>query len=229
MKDLRQNYYNFIGKMKNFRTKALAALVTALYNYKKFTFRCKNINYPKNTQCIFALWHAHQCGVYAFEDKEKLHIMISKSNDGDIIATATKSLGINVVRGSQSRGGTGATLALIEKIKEGGNAAITIDGPRGPKHVVKKGIVEIARITGVPVVPMIWYSKSKGFLKFKTWDEFRFPLDFINTIALYGDPIAVPNDVDAEGIELYRAKIENELKLLYKTAQRDFWALLKTG
>lgn len=214
------------GISHEMQTKFLAKFVTALYNFKKYTYRCKNINYPEG-QCIFALWHAHQCGVYALKDKNKLSIMISKSKDGDIITAATTSLGINVVRGSQSRGGAGAALGLIDELKKGGNAAITIDGPRGPKRVVKKGIIEIAKISGVPIVPMIWYSKSIGFLKFKTWDEFRFPVDFIQTIALFGEPIPVPNDIDEEATELYRQKVETALKTLYATAQKDYYKLLK--
>lgn len=205
----------------------LAKAVTILYNFKKHTFHCKNINYPKDMQCIFALWHAHQCGIYGLEDREKLNVLISRSKDGDIISKAVESLGMKVVRGSQSRGGAVATLALIDKLKEGENIAITVDGPRGPMRIAKKGVVEIAKITGVPIVPMTWYSKSLGFLKFDTWDQFRFPMDFIRTIAIYGEPIHVPNDIDDEAIELYRQKVETELRILYSTAQKNYYKLLR--
>ncbi len=220
-------FKKILKNTRNKQTKMLEIAVTTLYNFKKYTFHCKNINYPKNQQCIFALWHAHQCGIYSFEDKHKLNVMISRSKDGDIISSATKSLGINVVRGSQSRGGVGATLEMVEKLKTEENIAITIDGPKGPARVVKKGVVEIAKISGVPIVPFIWYSDSKGWFKFNTWDEFRFPADFIRTIGLYGDPIEVPKELDDEGIEKYRKQVEEALNELYETAQRDYKKLLK--
>lgn len=223
-----ETFKKLLKKTRNKQTKLLETLVTILFNYKKYTFRCKNINYPHRQQCIFAMWHAHQCGLYAFEDHYKLSVMISPSKDGDIIAAATNSLGISVVRGSQSRGGVGATLALVERLKEEENVAITIDGPKGPARVVKKGVVEIAKLSGVPIVPFVWYSESKGWVKFDTWDEFRFPVgDFINTIGLYGDPIYVPRDAEDEDIETYRKQVQNALDELYKTAQTDYKKLLK--
>ncbi len=224
---LLETFKKWLKKTRNQQTKLLEIALVILYNFKKFTFHCKNINYPHKQQCIFALWHAHQCGIYAFENHHKLSVMISRSKDGDIIAAATQSLGINVVRGSQSRGGVGATLEMVERLQEEENIAITIDGPRGPARVVKKGAIEIAKISGVPIVPFIWYSDSKGWWKFDTWDEFRFPRDFIKTIGLYGDPIYVEKDSTDEDIEKYRQQVEDKLNELYETAQRDFKTLVK--
>lgn len=202
------------------------ALVTLLFKLKSLTYWGKNINYP-HQQCIFALWHAHQCGLYNLDDRKRTNIMISRSKDGEIVARATEAIGLKTVRGSATRGGASATLELIEKIKKGDFGAITIDGPKGPKRVVKKGIVEIARITGVPIVPMSWWSPSIGFLKFNTWDEFRFPLFGIKFIALYGDPIFVPKDATAEDIERIRKEVEDALNQNYKTLKKNYHKYLK--
>lgn len=198
-----------------------------LFKLKSLTYWYKNINYPK-TQCIFALWHAHQCSLYSLEDREDTYVMISRSKDGEIVARATEAMGIKTVRGSLTRGGASATLELVNKIKEGKFGAITIDGPKGPKRVVKKGIVEIAKMTGVPIVPMSWWCPSIGFLKFKTWDEFRFPLFGRLLISLYGEPIYVPKDADDEKIEEIRKEIEDKLNSQYSTLKKDFKKLAKT-
>jgi lysophospholipid acyltransferase (LPLAT)-like uncharacterized protein len=160
--------------------------------------------------------------LYANEDRGKLNVMISKSNDGDIIAAATEHMGIKTVRGSNHRNGTAATLELLEKLEQGESAAITIDGPRGPKQIVKEGIINIAKISQVPVIPMIWYSPSKWLLKFKTWDEFNYPLFSPRIIAVYGEPVYVPGDADSETIEFYRKKIEDELHNLYNYAKENY-------
>ena len=206
---------------KQTRTQFLAKLVTLYFQFKRHFYYCKNINYPKD-KCIFALWHAHQCGLYALEEREKTTVMISNSADGEIIAQAGAAMGLNVVRGSHNRKGAAATIEMINAIKAGNNGAITIDGPRGPKHKVKKGIVEVARLTGAPIVPMSWYSPSPFFLKFKTWDEFCFPLNCIKMKAIYGDPIYVPLNATDEELEAYRLKVENELKKLYANLTANF-------
>ena len=148
--------------------------------------------------------------------------MVSKSNDGEIVAAATEQVGLKVIRGSHKRHGAGATLQMLEKLEQGESAAITIDGPRGPIGVVKDGVVNIAKLSQVPIVPMTWYSPSKWLLKFNTWDEFRFPLLAVKTIAVYGEPIYVPADCSNEELEMYRQKVETALKDLYKYAQDNF-------
>ncbi len=207
---------------KKYSTPLLAFLVKHFYTFESWFYDCKNINFPKDKPVIFALWHAHQCALYANEDRGHLNVMISKSNDGDIIAAATQQVGIKVIRGSHKRSGAAASLAMIEKLEQGENAAITIDGPRGPKGVVKDGIINIAKLSQVPIVPMTWYSPSKWWLKFNTWDEFRFPLLGVKTIAIYGEPIYVPSDCSKEETELYRQKLETALNDLYKQAQENF-------
>ena len=206
----------------------LSFLTKHFYAFESLFYNCKNINFPKEKPAIFALWHAHQCALYANEDRGNLNVMISKSLDGDIIAAATEHMGIKVVRGSHKRSGAAASLALIEKLEQGECAAITIDGPRGPFGVVKDGVINIAKLTQVPIIPMVWYSPSKWLLKFNTWDNFRFPLLGVKTIAVYGDPIYVPSDCSKEEAESYRLKVENALKDLYKYAQDNFDELVKS-
>ena len=212
---------------KQLQVAVLSFLTKHFYAFESLFYDCKNINYPTTKPVIFALWHAHQCALYANEDRGNLNVMISKSNDGEIIAAATEHMGIKVIRGSYKRQGAAATLAMIEKLEQGESAAITIDGPRGPKGCVKDGVINIAKLSQVPIVPMTWYSPSKWLLKFNTWDEFRFPLLGVKTIAVYGEPIYVPSDCSKEDAEHYRQKVENALNDLYKYAQENFNDLRK--
>ena len=207
---------------KEKQVKILSFILKHFYVFESWFYNCKNINFPKDTQAIFALWHAHQCGLYANENRGKVNVLVSKSNDGEIVAAATEKVGLKVIRGSHKRHGTGATLQMLEKLEQGESAAITIDGPRGPKGVVKDGVINIAKLSQVPIVPVTWYSPSKWLLKFNTWDEFRFPLLGVKTIAVYGEPIYVPADCSPEDVEMYRQKVETALNDLYKYAQDNF-------
>ena len=137
-------------------------------------------------------------------------------------------MGVETVRGSHQRGGAKATYELIKRIKEEDiNGAITIDGPKGPKRIVKKGIIEIAKLANVPIVPAVWWSKDITFLKFKSWDEFRFPLIGTRLVMLFGDPIYLPENPTDEDIENVRQEIENSLNELYTDIKKNFDKYLK--
>lgn len=222
---------NFKAEFKRFKNKyafeIISSIVNALFKLEKIFYSCKCINYPKE-KCVFALWHAHQCGVFSCNMYKKTCIMVSNSKDGEIISRAANAVGVETVRGSQNRGGTKASLQLIKRIKEDDvNGALTIDGPRGPKRIVKKGIIEIARMTQTPIVPAVYWSPQKLFLKFKSWDEFRFPLIGTKLVMLFGDPINVPIEPTEEEIEKIRKEVEDKLNELYKDLKENYYTYLK--
>lgn len=219
------------GKLRGFRKdlvmEILAFFTVNLFHFIRAFYKCKCINYPK-VKCIFALWHAHQCGVFSCNEERKTCIMVSASRDGEIISRAANAMGVTTVRGSKSIHGAKASLELVKKIiNEDFNGALTIDGPRGPKRIVKKGIIEIAKLTSVPIVPAVWWSPQKLFLKFNSWDEFRFPLTGTKLVMLFGDPIEVPKDPTDEEVEKIRKQVEDSLNTLYEDVKKNYYTYLK--
>ena len=227
-KDITKTFgFKMLAFRKRATTEILSFLTVALFHVIRTFYTCKNINYPER-KCVFALWHAHQCGVFSCNQGRKTVIMVSSSNDGEIISRAANAMGVETVRGSQTRGGTKASLEMIKKIKEENmNGALTIDGPKGPNRIVKKGIIEIARLSGVPIVPAIWWSPQKRFLKFKTWDKFRFPLIGTKLVMLYGEPIEVASELTKEDVEVIRKKVEDSLNNLYIDMKENYYKYLK--
>lgn len=199
----------------------LIKLIKLYFHTEKYVASVKNINYPK-VQCIFAMWHCHQILTYGIENKEKFYTLISASNDGEIIAKSAESMGIKSVRGSAGRRGVAASLELIDKLKEGNNIAIMVDGPKGPAFKVKDGIVNIAKITKIPIIPCAWYSPQKSFISFNTWDKFKAPLGPCQTVALYGDPIYIPEELTKEETQEWCLKIENEMLRLQKDLEENY-------
>lgn len=191
----------------------LVLLLRTFFLIQKHFTKIKQINYPEG-QFILAMWHGHQCVVYGVKDKSKFYVLISASNDGEIIANAAKTLGINAVRGSSKRRAVAASLELIDRIKEGNSAAIMVDGPRGPKGKVKGGIVNIAKITGIPIIPVMWTSKDKTLFKFNSWDNFQIPFGLCKTVAIYGKPIYIPQDMPKEDEKKWRKKVQKEMNKL---------------
>ena len=209
-------------KKRKLRTKLLGKLAMGAFLFQRPFTRMKVINYPKVTPGIFAIWHAHQCAIWSIKDHEHLYSLVSNSEDGQIVTDACTAVGMKTIRGSQRRQGTKAMLQLLEKLESNNSIAITIDGPKGPKHVVKEGVIAIAKHSQVPIIPMVWYCPSPLWLKFNSWDEFRFAIFACKTIVVYGDPIYVPAELTEEEAETYRLKVENSLKNIYEDAQANY-------
>lgn len=173
------------------------------------------------------MWHGQQCVVYSVKDKENFYTLISASNDGEIIAEAALSLGVKSVRGSSKRHGASAALSLIDKLKDGSSIGIMVDGPRGPKGKVKDGIVNIAKLSGVPIIPVSWQSRQKTFVKFNSWDSFQIPFGPCKTVALFGEPVYIPKDATKEEIQDLCVKIEEAMDKVEKDLNENYDAYSK--
>lgn len=172
--------------------------------------------------CLYSIWHSDLISLYAFGGK-KISVMISKSRDGEIIANATEKMGVPTIRGSLNRAGAiEASKNLVSRLKAGEQGAMVVDGPRGPANVVKKGIVKIAQMAEVPIVPMIMYSPSSNLHRLPGWDKTKYPLGFIKILDLCGDPIFIEGELTDERIEEYRQKIQDEMLKLEELAVEKF-------
>lgn len=115
----------------------------------------------KGENAIFAFWHGRLLLMpFAYKPHKGAYIMISRHRDGEFVSRAVKYLGISSVRGSTTRGGISAFKKLINLTDEGYDIAFTPDGPKGPKYKVQMGIIELAKLTGRPIIPLT-YSASK--------------------------------------------------------------------
>ncbi len=113
---------------------------------------------------IFAIWHGQQLLMpLAFTEKSAC-VLISQHRDGEIIYRIIKRFGHAAVRGSTTRGGGLAFRQLIRVGRSSGDVVVTPDGPKGPRNVVKPGIIHLAMMTGLPIVPLVFAcTKKKSF------------------------------------------------------------------
>lgn len=205
--------------------------VYALFRVLEKMIEIRNINYPEQEQnVIFAMWHAKQCSLHGipYEKRKNVNILISRSDDGEIIARVVQKWGFNTVRGSKDnkgdrrKGGIQATLQMIDRLKEGQNVAIMVDGPAGPYHEIKNGVIKVAKKTGAAIIPMTWYSPNKSLLKLPTWDNFEIPMGFTKFVNLYGEPIYISEDADVEEDIRVKQKLKEALLELDKKASEAF-------
>ncbi len=165
---------------------------------------------------IGVIWHYCIIGIFYIMRKEPLVALVSASNDGDYIAELVKKLGYITVRGSRNTGGTRALKGLLRHLRDGKNLAIVADGSQGPPHIAQAGAILLASKTGAPILPMLW-SVSRYFTV-NSWDRTVLPYPFAKIDFFYGKALMVPKGLDSEGIESYRLKLEERLKLLNEKA-----------
>ncbi len=154
----------------------------------------------------FALWHEQLFASILAHRGQKFAPLASLSSDGDIVTRVMKNYGFRTVRGSSSRGGPEARDQLVQVTEDGWFTAITVDGPRGPRRRVKGGIVDLARRTGVAVVPLTSTADRNWVMR--SWDQFKIPKPFARIIVRYGEPIVVP--ADTQGLAF--GHIKNQIR-----------------
>jgi lysophospholipid acyltransferase (LPLAT)-like uncharacterized protein len=143
----------------------------------------------------------------------RLTTMISRSRDGDDIAWVANRCGMAAVRGSPAEGGAIALRELLRILSRGRSIVITPDGARGPRYVLKPGIVALARHKGLPIVPVA-YSAPRRW-EFRSWDRMKLPVPFSRTVIWVGDPIEVSELEEAEAVR----KVEDAMRRVTQQAE----------
>lgn len=133
--------------------------------------------YREGRHIILAFWHAQQLMIPIGYRGTGSHVLISQHGDGEIIARIIARFGHEAVRGSSTRGGAGALRALIKLGRSGRDVVVTPDGPKGPRHVVKLGVIQLAKVTGLPIVPLAFACSKKNSLRAgtDTWSRIHSP------------------------------------------------------
>ncbi|THB66345.1 MAG: DUF374 domain-containing protein [Desulfovibrio sp.] len=141
---------------------------------------------------VVALWHDELFIMPAYKRKYGFDMLtvVSQSRDGEFISRMLERLGFYTVRGSSSRGGLRAMVQARKLMREKRMfAAVTVDGPRGPRHEVKEGAVYLAAKTETRILPLrVEYSRAK---RFSSWDRFQLPWPFTRCTVTLGEPYHV--------------------------------------
>lgn len=171
-------------------------------------------------------WHQHLliCGRYLV-DKHiapplKPGFMISPSVDGEAPSMLAESYGAHVIRGSATHTGVRAVLGIKRAIERDGiSAAVTPDGPRGPRFKFKPGAIYAARVSGRPVIPLAFAARPAWILK--TWDKFVIPAPFGRVCIAAGEPYYPPRDMTDEQMEQAQLEMERRMLETYRLAAAE--------
>ena len=168
---------------------------------------------------IFAAWHNRLfLFPYLFRkywnarQRDKVVVMVSASKDGARLAQVLEKFDLLCVRGSSSRRGQTALLEMTRLVHDGYDAGITPDGPRGPKYHVATGAIQLAQLTGAPIIPISYRLEWK--ITLNSWDGFMIPLPWGRATLRIGAPLTVPRAAGDADREHKRLELETILKSL---------------
>ena len=111
---------------------------------------------------IVAFWHGRQIMMPLCYGGSRLAILISRHRDGELIHRIVRRFGFDTVRGSTTRGGAQALRQMARLGRSGADLAVTPDGPRGPRCVAQAGVAELAKLTGLPIIPLTFSASKKN-------------------------------------------------------------------
>lgn len=174
---------------------------------------------------IVAFWHQRLLMMpYTWRSvggDRPFNMLISSHRDGEIISRTIARFDIKTIAGStgKGKGGAAALRQILKALKAGEVVGMTPDGPRGPRMRASDGIIQAARMAGVPIFPLTYSASNRKVIQ--SWDRFILPLPFSRGVFHWGDPIFVDRKLDEEGMEAKRVELENALTELTQKTDRS--------
>ncbi len=193
-----------------------ARLITAVLWFYKRTLRRRLVNpedvfasWSRGERLILAFWHEQLVLMPSVYTGPRVCIMVSRHRDGELISRAVRPLGIDTVRGSSTRGWSGALKGMLRAHRDGSDLAFAPDGPRGPRRVAKSGVIQIARATGATIVPVA--AAARWCRRLGSWDRLVVPVPGSRVVYMAGTMLRVPTDAGPAEVEAARVTLEREL------------------
>ena len=174
--------------------------------------------WARGGNAIGAFWHGRLLMTPLVYGGHGLKILISRHRDGELITRTVRHFGLETVRGSSTRGGIAGMKGLARALQEGYDVVIAPDGPRGPRYKVQPGVIQLARISGIPVYPFTFSAFPRKVLS--SWDHFIIPYPFSRGVFVFGEPISVDRAATDEEIEAKTLLLEKRLQEITEEADR---------
>lgn len=169
-------------------------------------------------------WHQHHvlCSTEIrrwIRDGFKPCYLISGSVDGDVPERIARAWGAEVIRGSANQSGALALRDMQMMMRKGYSIVTTADGPRGPLYEFKAGAVMMARIGGVPILPIAAAVDRAWYLK--RWDKFMIPKPFARVVIGIGPPQTIDKSVALDALEPHRERVQAAVMSVMRSCEQQ--------
>ncbi|MFT5008503.1 MAG: lysophospholipid acyltransferase (LPLAT)-like uncharacterized protein [Reinekea sp.] len=174
--------------------------------------------YKSDKPTFLYFWHGKYVPILPLLQGYRGCVISSESDRGDAIATICRRFGFGslLIPDLATRQSMQTLFIRVRQELTVGTAA---DGPLGPKHQVKGGIVWIASKMNAAIIPISVASNHK-FVFSKRWDALEIPLPFSQVTLLFGTPVSVPPDLNSMQLEQWRLQLEQDLLAVDRRVER---------
>lgn len=219
MTPLRRFYY-FMGMPV---LRAISRLMTMTYRVQVIIGEENITPYlDGKTVCAPAYWHQHHVlcsGLVRDWIKRgfKACFLISGSVDGEVPERIARAYGAKVIRGSANQSGALALRDQHTMMKKGYSIVTTPDGPQGPIYEIKTGVMVMARVGNVPILPVSCAADRAWYLD--RWDRFMIPKPFSRVVLAIGEPYTIPRDSRLDDLEPHRLNVQQRVMSLMQECE----------
>ena len=159
---------------------------------------------------IVAFWHGRLSMMpFCWPSKQPFTYLSSAHPDGRLSAYMVKPFGISAVFGSPYKDGAKGLRQLVKLTKAGQSVGITPDGPRGPRMRASAGVIALARLSGVPILPSSVSTSGRWVLN--SWDRLIIGKPFSRGAMVWEEPIYVPRDASEDEQERLLLLLEDRM------------------
>ena len=155
---------------------------------------------------IYCILHGQQLAAVMGRER-KTGAMVSRSADGEILVPSLIIRGVKAFRGSSNKGGIEAFEQMINHSKKGLPTYFAVDGPKGPRGYVQRGIADLALQADAAVLVTMALPTRRWILH-KAWDRFQIPKPFSRIDVTFTEPLHAK---DGESPLDFRERINNKL------------------
>jgi hypothetical protein len=172
---------------------------------------------------VIVYWHqAHIFGAWCMRRQARrglpLAFLTSPSVSGELPAAIVRAWGIFPLRGSSTRDSGEALRQMYELVATRRTSlVITADGPKGPLHECKPGVLMLARIARAPVIPLAYAATPATH--WRSWDRFIVPWPFARVALAIGEPFNVPAGAGFADLDPHCRELERRLADLQVRAE----------
>lgn len=167
---------------------------------------------------FYSIWH-DQLLMTIYTGKAKtIAALVGPHRDGGYVADILNDRKVPVIRGSSNRGGTQAVKEMMETAKDL-HIAITPDGPRGPRHEAKAGMIFLSSQTGRPIVPVA-YTCNRLWKIRGSWTDMMLPKPFTTIYLAIGTPLRIPSGLKKSERQARVRQLNEEMVRVERLAER---------
>ena len=170
---------------------------------------------------IIAAWHGMTKMLVGYiaaqEDPSEYVLVVPDDPRGAVLSVWARRLGATpfaVSMKADSMVAARRLLALIRQMQQGKNLCLNPDGPYGPSHEPKGGVVFIARKAGALIVPAGAFTTTG--IRLPRWDRYVIPFPFSRITIVLGEPLEVRPEDDPDQM---RAIVRERLNEVERTAE----------